>query len=317
MTQLSYARRLAVVVILALLGLVLTGCDPQDETDTATGDVIVDVQGMTLGDAKDALEPIGLEVETSDITGEDRSVFIEQNWIVASQDPAAGEPVGDHTTITLTIGKEDETSPAPTPGAEPSTVVVPEVLGMALPDAKNRIEDAGLDVEVHDDTGEDRSVLWESNWSVNSQSLAAGEHAPPGQVITLGVLKDGELPAGTGEDVSAAPPPPASPSEVEEQIARMDPETQTMINDATYLGTLELGGIDYGDEGTAIAAAHTLCSDLQAGTDPFAIRYAMIKSSMDRGAAVSGDEAQWILEAAAVAYCPDYVDAVVNSGTPR
>ena len=159
MTQLSYAHRLAVVVILALLGLVLTGCDPQDETDTATGDVIVDVQGMTLGDAKDALEPIGLEVETSDITGEDRSVFIEQNWIVASQDPAAGEPVGDHTTITLTIGKEDETSPAPEPGAEASTVVVPEVLGMALPDAKNRIEDVGLDVELHDDTGEDRSVL--------------------------------------------------------------------------------------------------------------------------------------------------------------
>ncbi|WP_301850926.1 PASTA domain-containing protein [Rhodococcus pyridinivorans] len=316
MTQLSYARRLAVVVILALLGLVLTGCDPQDETDTATGDVIVDVQGMTLGDAKDALEPIGLEVETSDITGEDRSVFIEQNWIVASQDPAAGEPVGDHTTITLTIGKEGETSPAPTPGAEASTVVVPEVLGMALPDAKNRIEDAGLDVEVHDDTGQDRSVLWESNWSVTSQSLAAGEHAPPGQVITLGVLKDGEQPAGADEDVPAAPPP-ASPAEVEEQIARMDPETQTMINDATYLGTLELGGIDYGDEGTAIAAAHTLCGDLQAGTDPFAIRYAMIKSSMDRGAAVSGDEAQWILEAAAVAYCPDYVDAVVNSGTPR
>ncbi len=28
----------------------------------------------------------------------------------------------------------------------------------------------------------------------------------------------------------------------------MDPETQTMINDATYLGTLQLGGIDYGDE---------------------------------------------------------------------
>jgi len=97
----------------------------------------------------------------------------------------------------------------------------------------------------------------------------------------------------------------------------MDPETQTMINDATYLGTLELGGIDYGDEGTAIAAAHTLCGDLQAGTDPSAIQYAMIKSSMDRGAAVSGDEAQWILEAAAVGYCPDYVDAVVNSGTPR
>ncbi|QXF84488.1 PASTA domain-containing protein (plasmid) [Rhodococcus pyridinivorans] len=317
MTQLSYARRSVVVVILALLGLVLTGCDPQDEMDTATGDVIVDVQGMPLGDAKDALEPTGLEVETSDITGEDRSVFIEQNWIVASQDPAAGEPVGDHTTITLTIGKEGETAPTPTPGAKPSTVVVPDVLGMALPDAKNRIEEAGLDVEVHDDTGEDRSVLWESNWSVNSQSLTAGEHAQPAQLITLGVLKDGELPAGTGEDVSAAPPPPASPSEVEEQIARMDPETQTMINDATYLGTLELGGIDYGDEGTAIAAAHTLCSDLQAGTDPFAIRYAMIKSSMERGAAVSGDEAQWILEAAAVAYCPDYVDAVVNSGTPR
>jgi len=159
MTQLSHARRFAAVVLLALLGLVLIGCDPQDETDTATGGVIVDVQGMTLDDAKDALEPTGLEVETSDITGEDRSVFIERNWIVSSQDPAAGEPVGDHTTSTLTVGKEGETSPAPTPGAEPSTVVVPEVLGMALPDAKNRIEDVGLDVELHDDTGEDRSVL--------------------------------------------------------------------------------------------------------------------------------------------------------------
>ncbi|RYF49877.1 MAG: DUF732 domain-containing protein, partial [Comamonadaceae bacterium] len=85
----------------------------------------------------------------------------------------------------------------------------------------------------------------------------------------------------------------------------------------TYLGTLELGGIAVGDEQTAIAAGHTLCSDLSAGTDPFMIRYAMIKSSMDRNAPVSGDEAQWILEAAAVAYCPEFTADVTNSGFPR
>ncbi|WP_016696309.1 PASTA domain-containing protein [Rhodococcus rhodochrous] len=103
-------------------------------------------------------------------------------------------------------------------------MVVPDVLGRALPDAKNRIEEAGLGVEVHDDTGEDRSVLWESNWSVNSQSLTAGEHAQPGQVITLGVLKAGEQPSSADEDVSAAPPPPASPSEVEDRSLGWTPK---------------------------------------------------------------------------------------------
>jgi len=42
---------------------------------------------------------------------------------VASEDSATGESVGDHTTITSTIGKEGETS-FPTWGAEPSTVMV-------------------------------------------------------------------------------------------------------------------------------------------------------------------------------------------------
>jgi len=41
----------------------------------------------------------------------------------------------------------------------------------------------------------------------------------------LGVLKDGEQPSSADEDVSAVPPPSAPSSEIEEEIARMDPET--------------------------------------------------------------------------------------------
>ncbi|WP_179377782.1 PASTA domain-containing protein [Rhodococcus sp. ACS1] len=305
-------KRLGAVIAAALTGIVLTACDDKMSSG-ATSDVIPDVIGMTLLDAKDELDPTGLDVETIDITGQDRMVLVEGNWFVAGQDLLAGQPAGDRTTITLSIGKEGEARAPedPSPPAQDPPAVVPEVVGMKLPDAKAAIEALGLDVELHDDTGGNRSVFWEHNWTVSSQSVAGGDTVAAGQVLTLGVLKDGEHPPTT--TVQA----PAPSTTVDDEIAQMDPATQTAINDATYLGTLELGGIAVGDEQTAIAAGHTLCSDLSAGTDPFMIRYAMIKSSMDRNAPVSGDEAQWILEAAAVAYCPEFTADVTNSGFPR
>ncbi|RYF55221.1 MAG: PASTA domain-containing protein, partial [Comamonadaceae bacterium] len=112
-------KRLGAVIAAALTGILLTACDDKMSSG-APSDVIPDVIGMTLLDAKDELDPTGLDVETIDITGQDRMVLVEGNWFVAGQDLPAGQPAGDRTTITLSIGKEGEARPPASPSGAPA-----------------------------------------------------------------------------------------------------------------------------------------------------------------------------------------------------
>ncbi len=51
---------------------------------------------MNLQDAQDLIQTTGVFFSSSyDATGEGRSQFIDSNWVVVSQTPAPGTPIGE------------------------------------------------------------------------------------------------------------------------------------------------------------------------------------------------------------------------------
>jgi len=51
---------------------------------------------MNLQDAQDTIQEAGVFFSGSfDATGQDRSQLIDSNWVVVSQDPAPGSPIGE------------------------------------------------------------------------------------------------------------------------------------------------------------------------------------------------------------------------------
>ena len=59
---------------------------------------------MTLDRATDQLEDLGLKVEAVD-TVDGKSIIVEKNWQVTSQDPAEGASVAKGSTVHLGVGK--------------------------------------------------------------------------------------------------------------------------------------------------------------------------------------------------------------------
>lgn len=98
----SRLRTLAGAALLASAGILAAGCGP-----TIT---MPDVVGMRLDDAHRTLEALEVtEFEDSDVVGEKDMIWLDGNWVVVAQEPAAGTPdVDTGTTITLSVGNEDE-----------------------------------------------------------------------------------------------------------------------------------------------------------------------------------------------------------------
>lgn len=98
-------RRRSVLSALVALGLavpLLSGCGP-----TATTPNVV---GMRLNAAHQALEKVDLKkFDDADVIGPGRSIFVDHNWVVLAQSPAAGTSgVDTDTTIKLSVGKVDD-----------------------------------------------------------------------------------------------------------------------------------------------------------------------------------------------------------------
>lgn len=73
--------------------------------------VIPDVHCMDLQLAQDTMQAAGYRNLTSqDGTGRNRSQIIDANWIVTTQQPAAGTKPGSKTAIVLTAVKHGEPS---------------------------------------------------------------------------------------------------------------------------------------------------------------------------------------------------------------
>ncbi|MBA4860151.1 Stk1 family PASTA domain-containing Ser/Thr kinase [Streptomyces sp. PSKA54] len=126
---------------------------------------VPDVTGESVEDATADLEEEGLKVEIA-------SVRVNSEFdagTVARQSPAADRQVAEGDTITLTISKG------------PVMVEVPDVVGDNVDDARQKLEDAGFEVE------EDRGLFGFFGDTVRSQSVDGGDEAPKGSTITLKV----------------------------------------------------------------------------------------------------------------------------------
>lgn len=91
----------------ALLILVGCGGDDNDVAGGETGQVTVpDLVGLVLSEAEDVADSVGLEVEASDASPDDRMILRKGNWTVASQEPAPGTEVASGAVVTVLVTNE-------------------------------------------------------------------------------------------------------------------------------------------------------------------------------------------------------------------
>jgi len=78
-------------------------------------------------------------------------------------------------------------------GSGSAAMTVPNVVGMQLQAAQDRLQAAGFfNLTSHDATGQGRMQIWDRGWIVVSQSRRGGTRASAGRQIDLGAKKYGE-----------------------------------------------------------------------------------------------------------------------------
>jgi PASTA domain len=204
------------VIGICLGGLLMT--EPTDQTGTgpvdgrppvarsplwmpSAGPSVVDgvmpsLVGMRLPDARLKLAGPGFtQVNVTDATGQGRPVLEENNWIVAGQEPAAGQRAAVSTVITLQVRK-------PTDGVGAGEVtkgVVPAVICQDLQKAQDALRQAGFyNLRSEDGTGQGRFQAIDRNWLVVDQSVPGGTSPDPLTNIVLTVVKYGEPTGSSG-----------------------------------------------------------------------------------------------------------------------
>lgn len=111
MTRIGSSKKTLALFVLA--GLMLVGCgSKQAEVEPAAAATAVataaeavtvpGVVGLTLDKATDQLEELGFEVEAVD-TIEGKSIIVEKNWQVTSQDPAEGATLAQGSIVHLGV----------------------------------------------------------------------------------------------------------------------------------------------------------------------------------------------------------------------
>ncbi|MFE3603316.1 Stk1 family PASTA domain-containing Ser/Thr kinase [Streptomyces sp. NPDC059096] len=121
-----------------------------------------DVTGESVDDATSELEDAGLTVKIAP----ERVNAPQDEGTVARQSAREGTRLAEGDTVTLTVSKG------------PRMVSVPDVTGQKTEDAKRALEGAGFEVEV------ERSFPFLGD-TVGEQSVAGGEQAPEGSLITI------------------------------------------------------------------------------------------------------------------------------------
>ncbi|GGV16403.1 Stk1 family PASTA domain-containing Ser/Thr kinase [Streptomyces spectabilis] len=124
---------------------------------------VPDVTGDSESDAREELEEAGLKVKIAPT----RVFSDEDKGAVAKQSPEPDERLAGGDTVTLTLSKG------------PEMVEVPDVEGMSVDEATDKLEAAGFDVE------KDRGLLGIFGDTVKDQSVDPGDEAPKGSTITI------------------------------------------------------------------------------------------------------------------------------------
>ncbi|MCD8134266.1 MAG: Stk1 family PASTA domain-containing Ser/Thr kinase [Clostridiales bacterium] len=205
MEKIVNVLRIVIIIIIALIvvyfildftGLVNFGSSSssQDEEQMTKATInqveMIDILGMTLEEAEESLEELGLLVEQED---EEETDEYEAGQII-SQDVEEGEMVDEGTTVYVVIAAEPE--------EETVTVTVPNVVGYTSDAAMTTLQDRGLEVVrefQYDSTVEAGKVI--------SQSPKSGSTATEGDTVTIYVSQGTEttkVPAVTGQSQADA-----------------------------------------------------------------------------------------------------------------
>ena len=156
----AIAIAVGAVLLLLLVGVVVWLLLASNDTKAVPA-----VQGLPLEQAVQRLESAGFEV---DIANEPSDA---PSGPVFAQDPAAGTDADEGSTVQLTVS------------SGPDTVAVPNAVGLAEAEARDRLVAAGFQVES---TG----VFSEREpGTVASQTPAAGAEANPGSTVSIEVSK--------------------------------------------------------------------------------------------------------------------------------
>lgn len=135
-------------------------------------------------------------------------VLLVGSLTVACADETGESAAQTPRTVTVTEA-ETVTSPADTASsasstrevpassveesAPPGAITVPDVVGLDHQLAQDTMQAAGLySLAEEDATGQGRLLVWDRNWTVVSQSPAAGTAVNEDTTITLSSKKDGE-----------------------------------------------------------------------------------------------------------------------------
>lgn len=112
---------------------------------------------------------------------------------------------GDETAqgeVTSAPSATEEPTPEPEEPSEPEDLVtIPDVSGMSADEARDQLEELGLEVGLD---GGEHSVWNASNWEVESADPALGSEVKEGTEVTLNVTKSGSD-ASTDDDTSPVP----------------------------------------------------------------------------------------------------------------
>ncbi|MEU9988692.1 Stk1 family PASTA domain-containing Ser/Thr kinase [Streptomyces sp. NPDC048045] len=115
------------------------------EKVTIPGDLV----GKSCDDAKAELQGLGLTPNCADTPTNDPN----QDGKVISTDPQAGQQVVKSTTVTISVGKAQDNGP----------VQVPNIQGQKLKDAKNLLQQAGLQVGNIQGSQDDNAIVFTSD----------------------------------------------------------------------------------------------------------------------------------------------------------
>jgi hypothetical protein len=167
-----------VVVLVLAVGFVAGGCGGEANR-------VPDVEGERLDVAQERLDDVGLGYEV--IGGGALGVVARSNWRVCDQHPAPGKRA---KSVELRVERS-----CPGPG---SFETVPHLIGLSLDEAKDRLEERGLDYDVDEEgLGE---VLVESNWTVCDQWPYSGEQAGFVQIEVEHVCDDADIDEDDDDD---------------------------------------------------------------------------------------------------------------------
>jgi penicillin-binding protein 1A len=164
------------------------GTAPQEECRLRKGGrEVPGVLGFPTDEARDVLEEAGFEVQTL----REYSTAYPPGTVIG-QDPSEGTRVPVGTTVVLVISSSDRDDRRGGGGGDDDdeTSTVPDVLGMSEEAARQRIIDAGFEVDVIHQRESSRGQARKHRNQVWKQSPAGGTERERGSTVTIWVNPD-------------------------------------------------------------------------------------------------------------------------------